>query len=81
MNKFSKYDITELMKLSKEGTPLFEYLSEFGCTNQALKDLLLKLPNQIEYKYVFELPLKDVPKTLQDPRIHGYCLWRWSIGK
>lgn len=69
------------MNLSKEGTPLYEHLLEKGCTDKALKDLLLKLPNLVEYKVVYELPLKEVPKQLMNPRIQGFIMWRGEIGK
>ena len=81
MNRFSKKDIKQLLDSSKEGTPLYEYLLENGCNQNSLKNLLLMLPNLVEYKYVFELPLNQVPKTINDPRIQGYCLWRWALKK
>lgn len=81
MNKFSKKDIKALLNLSKEGTPLFEYLLEHGCTQEALKKLLLKLPNLAEYNVVFELPYKEVPKQIANPRTQGFILWRCEIGR
>jgi len=81
MNKYTNKDIKALMDLSKEGTPLYEHLLEKGCTDKALKELLLKLPNHIEYKVVYELPLKEVPKQITNPRTLGFIMWRAEISK
>jgi hypothetical protein len=81
LNKFSKKDIKELVKMSSEGSPVSEHLIENNYSVEALKELLLRLPNQIEYQYVFEIPYKQLGKELNNNRVKGFVLWRLSLGK
>jgi hypothetical protein len=81
MIRYSKKDLKELLNMSKEGSPIYELLLESNCNTDKFKNFLLKLPNHVEYHYVFELPFKDIPKFINDHRVKNYCLWRWSIQK
>jgi len=80
MNKFSKNDIKELVQMSADGSPVSEHLIEANYSPEALKQLLLSLPNKIEYLYVFEIPYKELGKEITNSRVRGYVLWRLSIG-
>lgn len=78
--KYTKKDLQILLnEIALEDSPISELLIESKCSPKTLKEFLSKFPK--EYQYVYTLPLKDVPKTINDYSINGYCRWRWIINK
>lgn len=79
MNEFTKEDLKVLHELSSDTSPLKDILEDIDFDPVKLEKFLRDFPR--EHHAVYDIDYFDLGMELDNPKIHGYLVWRLEIGK
>lgn len=78
---YTKEDMRILVEMSKEGSIAEAYLPEMDYDPEAFKAFLKKKGLFKDVRYLFEIPLEDVPLIINRGDLSGYLKFRMNIFK
>lgn len=79
MVEYTRDDLLQLKTMVAPGSILETELEDMDYDPVKFEALMKKLPKQ--YKFVYEIPLEELPTMINDRNIQGLLGWRFSIGK
>ena len=79
MIKYTKEDLLKLKTMVAPGSVLETELEDMEYDPVQFEVYLKRLPKQ--HKFLYDIPLEDLPQRINDQTIQGLLNWRFSIGK
>jgi hypothetical protein len=77
--EYTKEDLIKLRTMVAPGSVLETELEDMDFDPAQFKQFVKKLSKQ--YKFLYTIPLEDLPTMMDDQTIMGLLNWRFSIGK
>lgn len=81
MINYTKEDMRVLQQLSVSGSIPNTYLPELGFSPESFKSLLESYGLKKDVHYLFEMPLREVGKLINQGNLSGYLRFRLQVGK
>ena len=79
MIEYTKEDLLKLRTMVAPGSVLETELEDMEFDPIKFEAFLKRLPKQ--YKFLYDIPLEELPQRINDQTIQGLLNWRFSIGK
>jgi len=78
---YTREDMRALSEMSEPGTFLRESMEECEYDPAKVRALLESYHLKKDLLYLFDMPLKDLPKHVDDRMIMGYIRFRFTVRK
>jgi len=78
---YTKEDMKKLAEMSEEGSITATYLPELNHDPKRFRELLETYNLHTDIKYLFQLPINQVPLLINQGNAHGILQYRLKLSK
>ena len=79
MIEYTKKDLLKLKTMVAPGSVLEVEFEDMAYDPGQFKEFMKQLPKQ--YKFIYDIPLEELPMKINDRNTQGLLNWRFSLGK
>jgi hypothetical protein len=77
--RYSKADMKILAEMSVEGSVAATFLPEMNYSPLRFRELLEQYNLSKDIEYLYEMPLREVPKLINQGEVSGYLSFRLKV--
>jgi hypothetical protein len=79
--EYTREDMKELSNMSHDSSIAKIFLKKFDYDPQRFRTFLESRKLHKDVKYLFIMPLSDIPLLINKGEVHGYLTFRMTVGK